>query len=778
MVDISTLSDAQLQALTRVSPSPAPQNITQMSDDELSKIAQPPKVAPAPDPWEGYSPAMVQGVAGVGSALHAASLGASPWVAAAGQKALGNLGVSGFEKEADMSTSDIKHRIDASQEAANTQYPKTSTAGTVAGVVGGALALPGFGAAKGAGYLAKAAAAAKTGATYGAIEGGLEKLDPMDAMKGALLGGVAGGVLSPVAEKVLGGMSGLLKNGKAVTNAAGDLSPEAIDAAKRAGMSDTDINALKTNLAHSMKRFGPTEAGATHAQFNEFGIDPTIGMATANPQQLAREAKYGAPSYERVQKQAGTAASDFVGGQQPGLRDAVATAVNSAESKGADLKKLVDDAYASARTVPGHFDLVSLQNVGSKIMDSWAKDPNIPTNFRMNKFAQGAAEDLDAILGKPYKATTGSSPTLDTTFDWIEGARKNLNSHLGSAQTNEDRAAIRNMIESFDNHIEDSINNGAFSGDRDVVNKWKNARALFSEYQNRFGVQKTGEDAGSLLKSIITNNTSEDDVARMMFNFGKSGDASMRVTAMKTYNQLERALGPNSPELQTIRNSFVQQLMTPNGSNPAEFARVASQVQNFLTGNAAGISAQLLSKEERLALSRYQAVMSKAGNQTPEQLAEEVSKLRQTVSFFAPTVASGAASALGYIHPIGAGIVGALGSSLAINRALRNLPAVQAKAANQPFTPPMPRGGFFDKAIPLTALQGEPWQLNVTPQTANQPITRATGGRVGSDHERLVGRLMTLAERAKREVNTSTEPLLNVPDAAIVKALHVANQAI
>jgi hypothetical protein len=60
----------------------------------------------------------------------------------------------------------------------------------------------------------------------------------------------------------------------------------------------------------------------------------------------------------------------------------------------------------------------------------------------------------------------------------------------------------------------------------------------------------------------------------------------------------------------------------------------------------------------------------------------------------------------------------------------------------------------------------------------DQPITRATGGRVGSDHERLVGRLMTLAERAKKEVNTSTEPLLNVPDAAIVKALHVANQAI
>jgi len=58
------------------------------------------------------------------------------------------------------------------------------------------------------------------------------------------------------------------------------------------------------------------------------------------------------------------------------------------------------------------------------------------------------------------------------------------------------------------------------------------------------------------------------------------------------------------------------------------------------------------------------------------------------------------------------------------------------------------------------------------------PIPRATGGRVGDHHERLVSRLMTLAERAKKDVNNTTEPLLNVPDATIVKALHVANQAI
>ena len=736
------------------------------------------------DPWEGYSPALVQGAAGVGSALDTATLGASPWAIALGEKGLGKLGVSGFENEADMPVSDIKKRVDTSQQAANEQYPMTSTAGQAAGIVGGAFMLPGFTAAKGAGTLAKMAAAAKTGASYGATSGYLENLDPGEAMKGAFLGGAAGGILSPFAEKVLGGMSTLWKNGKPVTNAAGELSQEAIDAAKRAGMSDTDIKALQSNLATSMRRLGATPQGATHAQFSEFGIDPTIGMATGDAQQLAREAEYAGPSYGRIQQQAANAASDFVGGQQPGLRDAVATAVNSAENKATDLKKLVDQAYADAQNVQGHFDPMSLQNVGSKIMDSWAQNPDIPSDFRMNPLAQTAAENLDAILGQPYKPTPNATPTLDTTFRWIEGARKNLNLNFATAQTDTDRAAIRQMIESFDGHIEDAINNGAFSGDPNVVNKWKQARSLFSQYQDRFGVQKTGEDAGSLLKSIISNNTSEDDVARMMFNFAQSGDASMRVTAMKTYNQLERALGQNTPELQTIRNSFIQQMMTPNGSNPAEFSRVATQINNFLDGSAAGVSKQLLSQPEREALARYQAVMSKAGNQTPEQLAEEVGKLRQTVNLFAPSIASGMASAFGYIHPIAASIAGAVGSSMAMRQAVRNLPASQAKMANAPLTGGMPIGGFFDKAIPLAAKPIE--QYVVTPQNQNQPsqqasggaVGRATGGRVGDHHERLVSRLMTLAERAKKDVNNTTEPLLNVPDATIVKALHVANQAI
>tara|TARA_R110000868_G_scaffold140583_1_gene356343 strand:+ start:10015 stop:11691 length:1677 start_codon:yes stop_codon:yes gene_type:complete len=57
-------------------------------------------------------------------------------------------------------------------------------------------------------------------------------------------------------------------------------------------------------------------------------------------------------------------------------------------------------------------------------------------------------------------------------------------------------------------------------------------------------------------------------------------------------------------------------------------------------------------------------------------------------------------------------------------------------------------------------------------------IQRASGGRTGQNHEQLVNRLMTMAKQAKKATDESTEPLLNAPDEAIVKALDVAQQAI
>lgn len=87
--------------------------------------------------------------------------------------------------------------------------------------------------------------------------------------------------------------------------------------------------------------------------------------------------------------------------------------------------------------------------------------------------------------------------------------------------------------------------------------------------------------------------------------------------------------------------------------------------------------------------------------------------------------------------------------------------------------------------VPAFASLASPYALNVKraekeadPFARYVPSGYARGGKVGSQKAVLVKRMMDLAEKAKKEFSKHTEPLLNAPDETIVKALHVANQAI
>jgi hypothetical protein len=79
-----------------------------------------------------------------------------------------------------------------------------------------------------------------------------------------------------------------------------------------------------------------------------------------------------------------------------------------------------------------------------------------------------------------------------------------------------------------------------------------------------------------------------------------------------------------------------------------------------------------------------------------------------------------------------------------------------------------------------SALRNQVVQGQINEQSPDDRAPRKTGGKVSDSakHERLLGRLMALTEKAKRTEEASTKPLLNAPDEAIVHALHVANAAI
>ena len=64
------------------------------------------------------------------------------------------------------------------------------------------------------------------------------------------------------------------------------------------------------------------------------------------------------------------------------------------------------------------------------------------------------------------------------------------------------------------------------------------------------------------------------------------------------------------------------------------------------------------------------------------------------------------------------------------------------------------------------------------PRTSGGRVAFARGGKIDDGHERLVNRLMRMAEQAKKASNEVTEPLLKAPDEHIVKALAIAQKAI
>ena len=727
-------------------------------------------------------------LAGFGSAADMATFGVFPYVPAAGAKALGKLGVSGYERYADMPLVEAKKEAEAKLKAAQTLQPGSALTGQIAGLVGGAKATPVIAPTRG-----PAVSGALTSAFYGGISGGAQEGSLIDAIKGAGIGAVGGAALAPVAERMASGLTRLFTGGRPVVDEAGNLTAEAMKIARSAGYSPSEIQRLTPQLQQVFEQRGLTIPAAREAKFREFGVEPKPGMVTKNSDQLAKERIFG--DYNPQTTQMTQAAEDFVGGAQAPLRDAIDAAVARGQAGAAALKTKITTAYDDARNVAatGNFSKDSITDLGEKLRVNWASNPKT-MNLYANDAAADAAKKLDSVLGVPLPSNiVGAGNVTNRTFEAVEGGRRVLNDALSSVKNKTDGAAIRKLIDDFDDHVERSISNGAFSGDPQVLGAWKDARKLFSEYQRKFGVRKTGEESGSLFKTIIEGNKSSEDVAKMMFNFAK-GDPSMKGSALKTWNELRRALGPNSPELENIKKSFVLEIMRPTDASQKGFAQVANQVDIFLKGNAASFSRRVLSPAERSGLARYSSMMKEAGRTPDPGSNPRLGLMGQSFSAIIPPTLSAAAGYLGYLDPTMATVLGLAGAVGGRIGAVKGSDFMAVRAANRP-PPEVPRKYTFPPArvAPVLGAQAVPGleqtippvfkELERAQQLAPEEqrafggrVGRATGGKVGVEVE--ADALVRAAERSKKDFNRTTEPLLNTPDNHIAKALETANRAI
>ena len=403
------------------------------------------------------------------------------------------------------------------EDALARQYPKTAIAGTVGGIVGGAVALPAFRAAEGAGLGARAIANAATGAGYSFASELADTKDLSRAGTAAGVGGVAGGVGSAIIDKAAPVVSRLFARNMPFRTADGALTDQANAALREAGVDPAAITPqFAQHIETTFAAKGPSAAAAREAQAAEFGLPLSRGQATQDPQALAQEGRAlagqtgpraqaigeefagrqadavaanrdrflgmaagDAPRIERPQeayeavadraRQAAQAEAERASIAQRAQDDALRAVRGRGETDALDAATLVAQgvrdaasqgkagyraAYDDVAAFPHQFDPGALDMLGGRVRSRIGADVSI--DDRLTPAAQLALRDLDAVP-EIFNLSPGEGPNLQQ----VDQIRKRLVSLYGStAQNPSDRRALGRVIEEFDNHLSDAAGAG------------------------------------------------------------------------------------------------------------------------------------------------------------------------------------------------------------------------------------------------------------------------------------------------------------------------------
>lgn len=413
---------------------------------------------------------------------------------------------------------DQNYQLARDQDAALArQNPKSALAGTGAGIVGGAVALP---ALSGAATLAgRAGQAAATGAGYGAAS---EFFDSKDAGRAAVMGGVGGvvgGTLAAGIEKLAPSVLRMIQRGTPYRGADGALSAEAEAALRGAGLDPAALpEGLDARLMDAFKTKGASPAVAREAQAAEFGIPLTRGQATQDPaaiglerralagvngsgardagtgfmgrqlgavdearagvlQRLAgdgpaidnpRAAAEGVADHARglsddaafraaaAQRGADAAVERIRGPMPPDPLDAAGTVMQGVRDAAGRSRGAYRQAYDDVAAIPGEFAPGALDKMGARVQRGLG--PEYPVDPVLTPAAHRALADLDNLPGL-FGAEPGTGPNLQQ----LDQIRKRLVAYRSGTGANAtDRRVMGKILEEFDGHTQAALEAGLF----------------------------------------------------------------------------------------------------------------------------------------------------------------------------------------------------------------------------------------------------------------------------------------------------------------------------
>lgn len=708
-------------------------------------------------------------------------------------------------------------------EALSRQNPIASKVGTGVGFVGGMavplgpLAKVGTAAERLAAPLigetaAKAAGVGAISGTTSGIASTLENLDMATALRDAAVGAGVGTALQPV----IGRLANRFMKQPGFVDEAGNLTERGMREVKSAsGLADEDVLAIKDKLAPLLQQGRDVSAATKQAQLAEFGIEAPKSVVTGvKPTAEAAEA-----AGERVaagKEALGRKAEELIGAApedrfEPvkALRSAAEERIETARGKYKDLfegegeivpKKIYREV--SEDGVPTWVE--GEQTFQTLIQDALTKnltERNIPPNLKATKgydYTQEAQKYLSEVLlgAEGVKAPFGKDLTLKN----LESIRQSLSSLSFQAKEAQDRRGVGAYINAFDDALQLALQKKMYSGadSTELLAKLKDARGYWGQMREDFFKPKgaAAQSFTDVMSNMIDKKTGKllDD-----FSMGAVGAAQQTFNqnfmkpgkGLAFYEKVEKALGKDNPAIDAVRDNLRAVALDTGGN----FSKLPEKINNFLSPQNIQL-AKIAFNADRDAAGAAQRMaelrrLSKAIdiiNKKPTDPAQKQSQIIDAVKRIVPTAVG---VVLGYPHGLVGQVAGAaaaegvasklrgVGASRAISEELAGAP----RAARQPaevIPIPTPFGTLegvapFARNVPGLYPDLEKEQGYEVPPLTIRP-GRATGGAVS--HDTIADSLVSMAERAKKDINRGTEALLQTPDTHVAQALEIANRHI
>lgn len=613
----------------------------------------------------------------------------------------------------------------------------------------------------------------------------------------------------------------------------GQFTPAAVAALKGAfpNLTQADLRnpTLQRAMIDTMSSRGITPAAARQALATHHNVTiPTSRLTGKAPVRSPSQARMNQATKEAQTGIQGTVETNF-----PHKNEDIGIRLKEAETKARDA---VDQQYTAARQISGEFDPAAIKIIEDSITDAIRKEyPDYKSaNLPANTFPQGMQVIDDFRTNLPTEAGEhGLTMTLlDHKRQGIGRRYRGDNPAIGS-----DRHLLGVIQDGFDKGIEAAIQQGMFNGDSaNLLKTWGQARSSNAAYRNSFsGTDRFGNPDLVSQALAMADKGHFDKAGGFLINGMFDPQTGMMIPdAPRIWDQIH-TVDPNLGAAvdSGIRRTVANQVATGKIDVPT-----ANQTMSaFSDANKTAFTPEQQATVRQVGELKGTLDTTPTGKESP---ALDVAKRMATSAGTGALVGYGLSGVTGLPPKVtipAVGAVQAVGREAydILRGPSRELSGTAPAERARPYQEAVPdKVSFPSQILPRLSIREQQAEeeakrqavaaQNVGPTTqiippgqptgdveenvsfdqpaAAQPAgideedlvigevgkpQRAAGGRVAyatggkikkASHEELVQRLINKAKHAKKQTDRTTKPLLNVDDAAIVRALSVAQRGV